>query len=94
MAMDFKHRAAIAAEAVRLGYITQADAEQALRLEPGERLCANGVISGSGAHPEIPRHGADETDQDYPYGTGAHPDGGQYGPADMTVYDQHRAGES
>jgi hypothetical protein len=55
---------------VASGVITQADAEQALRLEPGEHLCANGVISGSGAHPEIPRHGADETDQDYPVPTG------------------------
>lgn len=63
--MDFGHRAKVAAEAVRLGYITQEDAERRLGLEPGERLCANGVISGSAAHPEVPRHGADETDQDY-----------------------------
>lgn len=64
--MDFRHKAEIAAEAVRLGLVTREDAEQRLGLEPGERLCANGVISGSAAHPDIPRHGADETDQDYP----------------------------
>ena len=64
--MDFKHKAQVAAEAVQLGFITQAEAEQRLGLEPGEHLCANGVISGSGAHPEIPRHGADEADSDYP----------------------------
>jgi hypothetical protein len=35
-------------------------------LLPGERRAANGVVIGSGAHPDIPRHGADETDNDYP----------------------------
>jgi hypothetical protein len=54
------------AEKVAAGTLTQEDAEAALRLEPGERLCANGVISGSAAHPDIPRHGADETDNDHP----------------------------
>jgi len=27
------------------------------------------------------------------YGSGAHPAGGQYGPADMTMYDRHRGDE-
>lgn len=89
--MDFKRKAEIAAKAVRQGLITQEQAERALRLEPGERLCANGVISGSGAHQDVPRHGADEVQG--LYGTGDHPAGDQYGPADMTVYDQHRADE-
>jgi hypothetical protein len=35
-------------------------------LQPGERRAANGVVIGSGAHPEVPRFGADETDNDYP----------------------------
>lgn len=51
---------------VAAGTLAQEDAEAALRLEPGERLCANGVISGSAAYPDIPRHGCEETDQDYP----------------------------
>ncbi len=89
--MDFKCKAEIAAEAVRQGLITQEQAEQKLGLEPGERLCANGVISGAGAEPGIPRFGADETFG--LYGEGTHPAGDQYGPADMTVYDQHRADE-
>jgi hypothetical protein len=63
--VDFKHKAQIAAEAVRLGLITQAEAEQRLELQPGQHLAPTGVISGSGAHPDIPRHGADETDNDY-----------------------------
>jgi hypothetical protein len=56
------------AEEVAAGGITQEAAERALGLEPGERLCANGVISGSGAHPEIPRYGREETDSDYELG--------------------------
>jgi hypothetical protein len=35
-------------------------------LQPGERRAANGVVIGSGARPDIPRFGADETDNDYP----------------------------
>jgi hypothetical protein len=35
-------------------------------LQPGERRAANGVVIGSGAHPEVPRFGAEQTDQDYP----------------------------
>jgi hypothetical protein len=34
-------------------------------LLPGERRAANGVIIGSGADLDIPRFGADETDNDY-----------------------------
>lgn len=56
----FGYTARQLAEKVAAGTLTQEDAERALRLEPGERLCANGVIAGSGAHPEIPRHGSEE----------------------------------
>jgi hypothetical protein len=89
--VDFRRKAQVAAEAVQLGLITQAEAEQKLGLEPGQRLCPNGVISGSGAHPDIPRHGAGETDG--LYGACNHPAGDQYGPADMTMYDQSRPDE-
>ena len=37
-----------------------------IKLLPGERRAANGVIIGSGAALGIPRFGADETDNDYP----------------------------
>lgn len=48
--------------------MTQApgDKTRDIELLPGERRAANGVIIGSGAEPGIPRHGADETDNDYP----------------------------
>jgi hypothetical protein len=61
----FRYIARRLAERVAAGAITQEEAERALLLEPGERLCANGVVSGSGAHPEVPRHGTDEVDNDY-----------------------------
>lgn len=35
-----------------------------VELEPGEHVAPTGVVVGSGAHPEVPRFGADETDQD------------------------------
>jgi hypothetical protein len=60
--MDFKRKAEIAAALVARGIATRKQAEQALGLQPGEHLCPNGVISGSGAHPGIPRHGTDETE--------------------------------
>lgn len=65
-ASGFASKARGLAAQVRAGNMTQEDAEFELGLTSGERLCANGVISGAAAHPEIPRHGADETDQDYP----------------------------
>lgn len=37
-------------------------------------------------------HGIDEDGLGL-YGTGQHPAGDQYGPADMTMYDQHRSDE-
>jgi hypothetical protein len=33
-------------------------------LRPGEYMAPTGVVIGSGAHPEISRFGADETDND------------------------------
>lgn len=54
----------LAAQRVAAGEITQEQAEAGLGLLPGERLLANGVVSGSGACRGIPRHGADETDLD------------------------------
>jgi hypothetical protein len=67
-ASAFARKARLMAASVQAGNMTQAEAEFELGLTSGERLCPNGVISGSGAHPEIPRHGADETDNDYPGG--------------------------
>lgn len=93
-ASQFARKARELAAQVRAGNMTQEDAEFELGLTSGERLASTGIVVGYAAHPEIPRFGADETDQDYPYGTGAHPDGGQYGPADMALYDQHRSDES
>jgi hypothetical protein len=47
--------------------MTQAPGNKTLNVEllPGERRAANGVIIGSGADLDIPRFGADETDNDY-----------------------------
>jgi hypothetical protein len=45
---------------------TPGDKTRDIELLPGERRAANGVIIGSGAEPAIPRHGADENDNDYP----------------------------
>lgn len=53
------------ADGVRRGDYTQAQADEALGLEPGEHLAPSGVVTGSGAHPEIPRFGADQTDNDH-----------------------------
>jgi hypothetical protein len=36
---------------------TPGDKTAGIKLEPGERRAANGVIIGSGAHPEVPRFG-------------------------------------
>jgi hypothetical protein len=44
---------------------TPGDSTKHIKLRPGERRAANGVIIGSGADPGIPRFGADETDIDY-----------------------------
>jgi hypothetical protein len=49
-------------EQVAESNVSRAEAERALGLQPGEHLCPNGVISGSGAHLDIPRHGTDETE--------------------------------
>jgi hypothetical protein len=65
MASEFGRRARGLAAQVAAGNMTQEEAEFELGLTSGERLCPNGVISGSAAHPDIPRHGADETDNDY-----------------------------
>jgi hypothetical protein len=54
------------AAGIARGDYNAADVAQALGLEPGERLAPTGVIIGSGAHPGIPRFGADQTDNDYP----------------------------
>jgi hypothetical protein len=35
-----------------------------IQLRPGQVRAANGVIIGSGENPDIPRFGADETDND------------------------------
>jgi hypothetical protein len=35
-----------------------------IELEPGETVGPTGVINGAGAHPDIPRFGADENDLD------------------------------
>jgi hypothetical protein len=64
MATGFGQSARWWAEQVHEGNVTQAEAERSLGLEPGERLGRNGVINGAGAHPDIPRFGADETDSD------------------------------
>jgi hypothetical protein len=56
----------VAAQRVAAGEMTQEQAERALGLAPGERLAANGVVIGSGGHPDVPRYGADETDLDAP----------------------------
>jgi hypothetical protein len=47
--------------------MTQAPGDKTLsiKLRPGEYRAANGVIIGSGAQLDIPRFGADETDNDY-----------------------------
>lgn len=47
--------------------MTQVPGDKTLNivLRPGERRAANGVIIGSGAMPDIPRFGADQTDNDY-----------------------------
>lgn len=47
--------------------MTQAPGDKTLgiKLRPGERRAANGVIIGSGTEPGIPRFGADENDTDY-----------------------------
>jgi hypothetical protein len=52
------------AEQVDEGNVSREQAERSLGLKPGERLAANGVISGSGADPDVPRFGADENDLD------------------------------
>lgn len=46
--------------------MTQAPGNKTLniKLRPGERRAANGVLIGSGADPGIPRYGADEADND------------------------------
>jgi len=54
------------AQQVAEGNVTQWQAGLALGLAPGERLAANGVVIGAGGHPDIPRHGAEENDLDYP----------------------------
>lgn len=44
---------------------TPGDKTLNIELQPGQVRAANGVIIGSGQdHPEIPRFGADETDND------------------------------
>jgi hypothetical protein len=63
---DFVAKARLLAASVKAGTVTQDDAEFELGLTSGERLAANGVIVGSGAALDIPRFGADETDNDYP----------------------------
>jgi hypothetical protein len=47
------------------GSILQQDADRMAGLAPGEHLMRSGVINGAGAHPGIPRFGADETDNDH-----------------------------
>jgi hypothetical protein len=64
-AAQFSRKAKGLAAQVRAGNMTQAEAEQELGLQPGQHLARTGVISGSAAHPDIPRHGADETDNDH-----------------------------
>jgi hypothetical protein len=44
---------------------TPGDKTAGIKLEPGEVCGANGVIHGAGAHPDIPRYGADEAGREW-----------------------------
>lgn len=43
---------------------TPGDKSKNIKLRPGQVRASNGVILGSGQDPDIPRWGADETDND------------------------------
>lgn len=43
---------------------TPGDESLTIKLRPGQVRAANGVIIGSGENPDIPRFGADQTDND------------------------------